>query len=160
MKDRKILNVITLLGILGWGFLFRRKGDIKDWFLVYLFKTLVSTLLDEPIIRKKLVKYPHRYFPNFFDSNIVFLYILFPLTCVIFNQFTYRMKPIKIFFSVILFSGPMAFTESLLEKNTDLVKYSRKWNGFYSFVALSFSFLIVRLLTGMVRLIAKNRRYL
>ncbi|MDP4085535.1 MAG: CBO0543 family protein [Bacillota bacterium] len=156
MKDRKILNLITLFSMSGWAFLFRKKGEIKDWFLIYFLKTLISTLLDEPVTKKKYVQYPNRYFPNLFNSNIVFLYVLFPLLCVVYNQFTYKMKPLKTFFSAFLFSGPMALFESWLVKNTNLVRFRRGWNGFYSFSVLSLTFWFVRIFSEGIRLLDKR----
>lgn len=145
MKDRTILNLFTIFGIGGSiFFLLRRKGDLKDWFLIYLIKTLVSTLFDGPVIKRKYLKYPHRYFPKLFDSNIVFLYILFPLSCVMYNQFTYNMKPLKSILSVFLFSGPMTLIENWLEKNTKLVEYHKGWNSYITFIVLSFTFLLVK----------------
>lgn len=145
MKDRTILNSLTIIGISGGiFFLLRRKGDLKDWFLIYFIKTLVSTVIDGPVIKKKYLQYPHRYFPKLFDSNIVFLYILFPLSCVMYNQFTYKLKPIKTFLSVFLFSGPMTLIENWLEKNTNLVKYHKGWNSYITFGVLSFTFLLVK----------------
>ena len=145
MKDRTILNLLTIFGIGGSiFFLLRRKGELKDWFLIFFIKTLVSTVFDGPVIKKKFLQYPHRYFPKFFDSNIVFLYILFPLSCVMYNQFTYKMKPLKTILSVFLFSGPMTLIENWLEKNTNLVKYHKGWNGYITFIVLSFTFLLVK----------------
>ncbi|WP_299094746.1 CBO0543 family protein [uncultured Metabacillus sp.] len=95
MKDRTILNTLTAVGIGGSiFFLLRKKGDLKDWFLIYFIKTLVSTIFDGPVIKQKYLKYPQRYFPKLFDSNIVFLYVIFHLSCVMYNQFTYKMKPL------------------------------------------------------------------
>ncbi|WHX42755.1 CBO0543 family protein [Mesobacillus sp. AQ2] len=73
MKDRSILNILTLIGLFGSiFFLSRKKYKFKDWVLIYFIKTLVSTIFDGPVIKRKYVKYPHRYFPKLFDSNIVF----------------------------------------------------------------------------------------
>lgn len=145
MKDRTILNLLTIFGIAGsLFFLLRRKGDMKDWFLIFFIKTLVYTLIDGPVIKTKYLQYPHRYFPKLFDSNIVFLYILFPLSCVMYNQFSYKMKPLKTILSVFLFSGPMTLFENWLEKNTDLVKYNKGWNSYITFIVLSFTFLLVK----------------
>ncbi|MFC0273490.1 CBO0543 family protein [Metabacillus herbersteinensis] len=158
MKDRTILNLMTIFGIGGSiFFLLRKKGAIKDWFLIYLCKTLVSTLLDGPVIKKKYLQYPYRYFPNLFDSNVVFLYVFFPLSCVMYNQFTYKMKPLKTILSVFLFSGPMTLMENWLEKNTKLVRYHKGWNGFYTFSVLSFTFLIVRVFIECIRFLDKKR---
>lgn len=145
MKDKTILNLLTILGISGSiFFLLRRKGELKDWFLIFFIKTLVSTVFDGPVIKTKYLQYPVRYFPKLFDSNIVFLYVLFPLSCVIYNQFTYKMKPLKSILSVFLFSGPMTLMESWIEKNTNLVKYNKGWNSYFTFIVLSFTFLLVK----------------
>ncbi|WP_310793578.1 CBO0543 family protein [Salipaludibacillus neizhouensis] len=119
---------------------------------------MVSTLIDGPIIKTKYVQYPKRYFPNLFDSNIVFLYILFPLSCVIYNQFTYKMKPIKTFFSVFLFSVPMALLENILEKYTKLVEFRKGWNGYYTVAVLSATFWFVRLFIAGIRFKDKKRK--
>lgn len=117
MKDRSILNVLTIFGIGGSiFFLLRKKGDLKDWFLIYFMKTLVCTLIDGPVIKKKYLQYPNRYFPKSFDSNIIFLYVIFPLLCVIYNQFTYKMKPLKSILSIFLFSIPFTLLENWLKK--------------------------------------------
>ncbi|NKE05841.1 CBO0543 family protein [Mesobacillus selenatarsenatis] len=145
MKDRTILNILTVLGIGGsLFFLSRKKGQLKDWLLIFFIKTFVSTMFDGPLIKTKYMQYPHRYLPKFFDSNIVFLYILFPLSCVMYNQFTDKMKPLKAILSVFLFSAPMTLVENWLEKNTKLVKYSKGWNGYITFTVLSFTFLLVK----------------
>lgn len=157
MKDRTLLNLFTLAGVIGsLFFLLRRKGDTKDWFLIFFIKTLVSTIIDGPIIKRKYVKYPHRYFPKSFDSNIVFLYILFPLSCVMYNQFTYKMQIVKTVLSVFLFSAPMTLMESWLEKNTNLVEYHKGWNSYITFAVLSFTFILVNRTIKLIRFLDKN----
>lgn len=156
MNDKKLMNIITLIGMAGWSLLFRQKGETKDWFLIYFIKTLVSTLIDGPVIKRKYLKYPNRYFPKHFDSNIVFLYIIFPLLCVAYNQFTYKMKPFRTILSVFLFSAPMTLIESVLERKTGLVRYGKGWNAFYTFSVLTSTFWIVRLIIGFIRLVDKK----
>jgi hypothetical protein len=157
MKDRHILNILTLLGLGTTIFvLLRRKGDSKDWFLIFFIKTLVSTLIDGPVIKRKYVKYPNRYFPKLFDSNIVFLYILFPLSCVIYNQFTYKMKPLLSILSVFLFSGPMTLLEDWLEQHTNLVEYHKGWNSLYTFSVLTMTFWLVKSSIGLIRILDKK----
>jgi len=156
MKDKTILNIITIIGISGMTFLFR-KGPIKDWILVYLLKMLVCTFMDIPVIMKKFVKYPKRYFPKYFDSNIVFVYIIFPLLCVLYNQYTYKMKLIPTIPSAFKYSVPMALVEKWLEENTQLVKYSNGWNSYYTLAYLTFGFWIVRATIGAIRLLDQKR---
>lgn len=60
MKDKTILHIIAIIGLSGWSIFFR-KGPIKDWLIVYLFKAVITALIDIPIAKKKLVRYPIRY---------------------------------------------------------------------------------------------------
>jgi len=156
MKDKTVLKIITAVGFGGLSLLFR-KGPIKDWVLIYLLKTLVCTFLDVPINKKKFVKYPKRYFPNFFDSNIVYIYVIFPLLCVMYNQFTYKMNAIKTIPSVFLYSVPMSLAERWLERNTNLIKYHKGWNGYYTLSFLTFGFWIVRAAIEGIRYLDQKR---
>ncbi|KAB2332005.1 CBO0543 family protein [Bacillus mesophilum] len=158
MNDKKILHIITAISMAGWSLLFRKKGDTKDWFLIYFIKSLISTLIDIPVVKRKYVSYPIRYFPKVFQSNIVFLYIIFPLLCVSYNQFTYKMKPLKTIFSVLLFSIPMTLIEGVLEKKTRLVSYNKGWNALFTFLTLTGTFWIVRLSIGVIRLLDQKRK--
>ncbi|MGJ9381621.1 CBO0543 family protein [Salipaludibacillus sp. CF4.18] len=156
MKDKTILHVITVISMGGLAFLFR-KGPVKDWFLIYLLKSLLCTFLDVPVNKKKFVKYPIRYFPKSFDSNIVFLYVIFPLLCVLYNQFTYKMKAVKTIPSVFLYSTPMVLVEKWLEKNTKLVTYSKGWNSYFTLSYLTFAFWLVRLIIDGIRALDRKR---
>jgi hypothetical protein len=156
VKEKRILQLLTIIGLSGWALLFR-KGPMKEWFIIYLFKTLISTLIDGPVAKQKYVQYPKRYFPKLYDSNITFVYLLFPLACVFYNQFTYKMDKIKTILSVFLFSVPMTVVENWLEKNTRLVKYGKGWNGFYTLSFLTITFWIVRVFIEWIRILEVKR---
>jgi hypothetical protein len=156
MNDKNLLKIISILGISGWAFLFR-KGPIKDWFLVYLFKTLITTMIDGPVVKKKLVSYPYRYLSKYFDTNIIFDYVLFPLLCVFYSQFTYKLNPFKTIFSVFLFSVPMTAIQGVLEKYTRLVKYSRKWSWLHTLSVLTMTFWSSRGFIALIRFLNRRR---
>lgn len=157
MNEKKILKIITILGISGWAFLFK-KGPIKDWFLVYLFKTLITTMIDGPVVKKRLVTYPYRYFAKYFDTNIIFDYVIFPLLCVFYSQFTYKLKLVKTILSVFIFSLPMTVIQGWLEKNTRLVKYSRNWSWFHTLLVLTATFWSSRLFIALLRYLNRIRK--
>ncbi|WP_339146155.1 MULTISPECIES: CBO0543 family protein [unclassified Sutcliffiella] len=159
MKDKIILQIITVLGLGGWSLLFR-KGPIKDWFLVYLFKTFITTLIDGPVTKKKLVTYPYRFLANIFETNIIFDYIIFPLLCVFYSQFTYKMKLLKTIVSVFLFSLPMTVIQEWLERNTQLVKYSRRWSWINTLSVLTMTFWSSRIFIAWIRFINQKRKNL
>ncbi|WP_437834648.1 CBO0543 family protein (plasmid) [Niallia taxi] len=156
MKDKTILNIITIIGLSGWS-IFCRKGPIKDWLLVYLFKAVITALIDVPIARKKIVQYPTRYFPKLYETNIIFDYVIFPLVCVIYSQFTNRMNGIKVILFVFILSIPMTLIEGLLERKTMLIHYSDKWNWLHTFTYLTVTFWLSRLFVACTRLLKQVR---
>ena len=157
VNDKRILKIITILAISGWSVLFK-KGPIKDWLIVYLFKTFITTMIDGPVVKKKLVSYPYRYFSKFFETNIIFDYVIFPLLCVLYSQFTYKLKPSKIIPSVFLFSVPMTLIQWWLERYTNLVKYGRKWSSFHTLGVLTMTFWSSRGFIAIIRFLNRRRK--
>lgn len=156
MKDKIILRLITLVGLGGF-LLFFRRGPIKDWFLVYLFKALFSAIIDTPVANKNLVKYPVRYFKKYFKINVVFDYIIFPLTCVLYSQMTRGMSTTKGILSVFTLSIPMTIAEEILDRYTNLVKYSRQWSWKNTLIYLTVTFWASRFFMGLVRYMDNKR---
>jgi hypothetical protein len=156
MKDKTILRMITLLGLSGGVFLLR-KGSIKDFFLIFLFKSVVSSLIDAPIAKKKLVQYPYRYFKNSFKINIVFDFLIFPLLCVIYSKLTNKADTLKTVLSVFLLSVPMTIIEEILERKTSLVKYSNKWSWFHTLAYLTVTFWSSRLFISSLSFLEQYR---
>lgn len=159
MKDKTILQIITVIGLGSLSFLFR-KGPIKDWFLVYLFKTFITTLINFPVTKKKLVKYPYRFFADSFDTNIIFDFVIFPFLCVFYSQFTYKLKLLKTILSVFIFSVPMTVIEVWLERNTRLIKYSRNWSWFHTLLVLTMTFWSSRGFIALIRFLNQKRNTL
>lgn len=156
MKDKTILRLITAISISGWFFLFR-KGSIKDWFLIYLFKIMLTTLLDGPIAKKKLVKYPYRFLEKLFSTNIIFDYVLFPVLCVLYSQLTLKMKRMQIIVSAFIFSAPMTYVHNWLEKNTRLVKYGKGWNWVHTLTVFTMTFWCSRVFIAWIRVLDQKR---
>ncbi|WP_180322344.1 CBO0543 family protein [Mesobacillus foraminis] len=156
MKDKIILRMITVLGLSGAAFLLR-KGSIKDFFLIFLFKSVVSSLIDAPIARKKLVQYPYRYFKSSFNINIIFDFLIFPLLCVIYSKLTNKADTLKTVLTVFLLSVPMTIIEEILRRKTRLVKYSKKWSWFHTLAYLTVTFWSSRLFVAALRFLEQNR---
>ncbi|WP_410777806.1 CBO0543 family protein [Ectobacillus funiculus] len=64
-----------------------KKPLAKDWLLVFFIKSYYASLVDKLVINKGYVKYPTR-FPKQVKTSVVFDYILFPISCVFYNQLT------------------------------------------------------------------------
>jgi hypothetical protein len=123
---------------------------MKDWIIIFLLKGYMSSILDNLLVKKGYLKYPVPLFKTF-DISVLFSYILFPVTCIYFNQVTKNSGLIAIILKSILFSLPSAIAENWIEKKTDLIKYQKSWTSIHSFASITSTFLAVRFLMGGIR---------
>lgn len=153
--EKNILRVLLALGI-GTFFNLVRKPPIKDSLLIFLMKSYIATILDNLLVKKGYLKYPVNLFKSF-DISVLFSYLIFPISCIYYNQVTRNSGIIGIIFKSILFSAPSTAAESWLEKNTKLIKYKKSWTSLHSFVSIVATFIFVRLLMGLVRKTAEKQ---
>ncbi|WP_216774791.1 CBO0543 family protein [Metabacillus halosaccharovorans] len=147
--EQNFLKMLFLFSIISL-FKIVRKPPMKDWLIIFLFKGYISSIMDHLLTKRGYIKYPTKLFESF-DVSFLYDYLLFPITCVFYNQVTKTSKKPMIFIKVLLFSIPMTIVEHLLEKNTTLVTFRRGWNSFHSFLSVTSTFLIVRGFIAMVR---------
>ncbi|MBM7652757.1 CBO0543 family protein [Neobacillus cucumis] len=147
--EKNILRALLIFGIISFINLIR-KPPAKDWLLIFLFKGFLSSILDNIVVKKGYIKYPIKLFKSF-DFSFIFDYLLYPITCVYYNQVTKKSNILGIVVKTFYFSIPMAVTEHLLEKKTSLLKFKKGWNSFTSFWTLSITFLISRAFIAIVR---------
>ena len=75
--QKKLLRIILGVGLLLIPFAFKRE-KLKDWLLIFFLKGYISSFLDQIIVKKKQISYPVRFMSKYFDSSILFDYLLFP----------------------------------------------------------------------------------
>jgi hypothetical protein len=154
--DRLILKGLLIFGLVALP-ISLRKPPIKDWLLVFFIKAFISSYLGKIVVGKKMIAYPIRFHSKLFKISIIYDYLLFPLTCMWYNQVTFRSTIQGIFWKSFLFSIPMTLLEAVLERKTDLVKY-KKWSPLHTFTSLTATFLGVRLLMEVIRRISKKQK--
>lgn len=118
-----ILRSLFILGIMMF-FNLVRKPPIKDWLIIFFFKSYITTILDNILVKKGYLKYPVKIFKSF-DYSFLFGYVIFPVTCVYFNQVTRHSSFLGIMFKCIIFTLPSTITEYFLEKHTNLIQYKK-----------------------------------
>ncbi|WP_437831830.1 CBO0543 family protein [Niallia taxi] len=145
MGKKNELVFLRILFVVSIGVLIQlmKKPPIKDWLIAFLLKSYIASLLDNIFVKKGFIKYPVRTF-KLFDISVLFSYLIFPVTCVFFNQVTRNSSLLGIVTKCLLFSIPSTIVEFFIEKHTKLVQYKKGWNSFYSFVSITFTFLFVR----------------
>ncbi|MBT2686669.1 hypothetical protein J7I93_00565 [Bacillus sp. ISL-47] len=147
--ERSVLRSLLVIGIALF-FNLIRKPPIKDWLLIFFLKSYIATFLDNLLVRKGYLKYPVNLFKTF-DVSVLFSYLIFPITCVYFNQITRHSGIKDILIKCLLFSAPSAIAEHFLEKKTQLITYKKSWNSFYSFTSIAATFLMTRGIMGLIR---------
>ncbi|MFD1738867.1 CBO0543 family protein [Bacillus salitolerans] len=158
MRELKILRTLTFLGLIFLPIFFKKQPR-KEWMLVFLLKAVYSIFFDSFVVKYGQVSYPVRLLPKIFKVNLAFDMVLFPIACVIYNQITYGTKNIlNIMLKAFYISVPIIVIEIWIEKNTKLLKYKGNWSWFISFYTLTFSFWIVRLTIGLIRIFDKPKK--
>ena len=159
MGRRFEMNLLRSLFIVGGGafFLPVRKPPMKDWLIVFFLKSYIATFLDNLLVRKGYLKYPVKLFKTF-DVSVLFSYIIFPVSCVYFNQQTRNSGFNGIFMKSLIFSVPSAIAEHFLEKHTQLITYKKSWNSFYSLISIFATFLLTRGVMGLITKSAEKQK--
>jgi hypothetical protein len=153
--ERKILRLLFLFGIVS--FLFSvRKPPVKDWLIIFLLKSYIASILDNILVKKGYLKYPVNLFKTF-DISVLFSYLLFPVSCIYFNQATKNSGTLGIIVKSILFSAPSSLAEDWIEKNTKLITYKKSWTSLHSFFSIASTFLLVRFLMSLIRKFAEKQ---
>jgi hypothetical protein len=149
--QKKLLRIILGVGLLLIPFAFKRE-KLKDWLLIFFLKGYISSFLDQIIVKKKRISYPVRFMSKYFDSNLLFDYLLFPLLCVFYNRTSEKSNLHSIFLQSFIYSTPMTVLEVILEKKTNLIRYKKNWNWLITYSTLVVTFLFVR---GFIVIIRK-----
>lgn len=153
--EMNILRSLYALGIVSF-FNLIRKPPVKDWVIIFLLKSYIASIFDNILVKKGYLKYPVNLFKTF-DISVLFSYLIFPVTCIYFNQVTRNSRMSEILAKSLLFSAPSAVAEHLIERKTNLIKYKKTWNSFYSFATIATTFLMVRFLMELIRKVSQKQ---
>jgi hypothetical protein len=122
----------------------------RDWVVVYLFKCTLDFLWGSPVVALKLIEYPDRLLPKYFQTSILFEVWVFPILCILYNQVTRTRGLGGIVGYALLFSAGMTAVEYPLEKYTNLIRYL-DWTWLTTFCTLTITFLLSRAFIALYR---------
>ena len=148
--QKKLLRIVLGVGLLLIPFAFKRE-KLKDWLLIFFLKGYIASFLDQIIVKKKRISYPVRFMSKYFDSSLLFDYLLFPLLCVFYNRTSEKSNLHSIFLQSLIYTTPMTVLEVILEKKTNLIRYKKNWNWLITYSTLVVTFLIVRGFIAIIR---------
>ncbi len=131
-----VITLLLLIFAVDWRY-------FRDWVVVYLFKSLLDFVVSSPTVELRLLEYPDRLLPNWYDTSLLFELWVFPVLCILYNQIT-RDKGLSVILGyALIFSAGITVIEYFLELHTNLIRYIQ-WTWLTSYVTLSITFLLSR----------------
>lgn len=150
--EKMFLRILCVIGI-GSFFHLLRKPPLKDWLIIFLLKSYIASILDNLLVKKGYLTYPVKLLKTF-DVSVLFSYLLFPVTCIYYNQVTKNSSIAGTLMKTLLFSVPSTFAEHWIERKTNLIKYKKSWTSAHSFLSIAGTFLLVKLIMGLISKVA------
>lgn len=138
-----VITLLLLIFAVDWRY-------FRDWVVVFLFKCVIDFAWGSPVVSLKLLEYPVRLLPRFYDTSILFEIWVFPTLCVLYNQVTRKKGLWPIVYYAVLFSAGITAIEYPLELYTQLIKY-KDWSWFTSLYTLTVTFLSSRTFIAFYR---------
>jgi hypothetical protein len=122
----------------------------RDWVVVFLFKCTLDFIWGSPVVAMKMIEYPDRILPHYYDTSILFELWVFPVLCILYNQITRTRGLTAIVGYAFLFSAGIVALEYPIERYTDLIEY-KNWTWFTSLYTLILTFLMSRTFIAFFR---------
>lgn len=138
-----VIALLILIFVVDWRY-------FRDWIVVFLFKCTLDFIWGSPVVELKMLEYPNRLLPKFYDTSILFELWVFPVLCIWYNQVTKDRGIVAILFYAVVFSAGITAVEYPLERYTNLIHYIT-WSWFTTFYTLIITFLMSRTFIALFR---------
>lgn len=138
-----VLALLILVFLIDWRY-------FRDWIVVLLFKMNIDFIWGSPVVNLKLIDYPVRLLPHYYNTCILFELWVFPILCVWYNQVTKDKSLLPIIGYALLFSAGITMIEYPIERYTRLIEYLQ-WRWFTTFYTLTITFLMSRAFIAFYR---------
>ncbi|WP_163538405.1 CBO0543 family protein [Gracilibacillus sp. YIM 98692] len=150
--EKYILWGLLLLGLVLLILSFKKSRNITQWLLIFFMQAYFSTFIGVIVVEKKMVEYPVKFLPHFFETSILYEYLLFPVVNIYYYQTTYHSKLFGIIIQTLFYSAGLTILEvGVFEKYTELVEY-HAWTWIHTFSSI---FLLMLFIRGMMKLVCK-----
>jgi hypothetical protein len=118
------------------------RDKIRDAFIIFLFKQMLTWFLGFMVVQYRLLEYPVREFAYAARNSFSFEYFIYPAMCVVFNMWFPKKRSLAILW-YLLFPSWMSTVEYFLEKYTKVIYYIR-WEWYYTWISLLITFYLTR----------------
>lgn len=140
MRREYIILAIAWLVTIGMLLLFVPKNKIREAWLIFFFKQLLTWILGLAVVEFGLIEYPVRLFPHANQTSFSFEYFIYPSICVIFClHYPANKVRIRRFLYYVYYCTAITIVEVFIEKYTDIIKYVN-WSWYITWVTLFITF--------------------
>lgn len=144
MKIEHIYNIIGCVLSLIMLIVFIPKNKIREAWLIFLFKQLITWLLGIIVVELRLIEYPVRFFPYAIKTSFAFEFLVFPALCAIFIiNFPDKKSTFRKFMHYFYFCTGITIVEVIAEKYTNIINYIN-WTWYITWITLFITFYISR----------------
>ncbi|MDF2571536.1 MAG: hypothetical protein K0R55_3140 [Sporomusa sp.] len=137
------ITLLLVIYVIDWRY-------FRDWVVVFFFKCTLDFTWGGAVENLKLLEYPVRLLPQYFETSLLFEVWVFPVLCILYNQTTRTRSLGAILWYALLFSAGITAIEYPLELYTNLIKY-KSWTWFTTFYTLTLTFLASRTFIAFYR---------
>ena len=145
MKKEYEILIIAWLVTIGILFLFVPKNKIREAWLIFFFKQLLTWILGLAVVELGLIEYPVELFPHASQTSFTFEYFIYPSICVIFNlHFPIEKSRVRRILHYVYFCTAITIVEVLVEAYTDIIDYIN-WTWYITWITLFLTFYVSRI---------------
>ncbi len=138
-----ILIAAWLIGIFSL-FVFIPKNQIRQAWVLFLFKQALTWSLGHIVAEYELIRYPVRLLTHASRTSFTFEFFIYPVICIFFNlYYPHNKKLSRQAMHYIVYCSSIALVEVVLEIYTDVIEYVH-WNWFVTWISLGITFYFSR----------------
>jgi hypothetical protein len=145
-KEDKSLALFTMIGTILWIFIVK-KPPVKSNIIIHIMTSILTTTIDQILVKLKFLKYPIRLFPRFFSIHIIFDWLLCPVITIAHFQLSKNDKNwFIIFLKLLIFTTSQLLIEVWAVNKTRLIQWKNGWEWYHTYVSMNIKFFLVRIL--------------
>jgi hypothetical protein len=146
--------ILWLLLIIGIGLLILsfkfKKIPQKNKIIIFFLTAYLSTFIGVFVVENDMLSYPVGFLERYFDSSILFEYLLFPVISVYLYITSYNSKIWFIITQCFLYTIFITIVEVTFERYTLLIEYNT-WTWLHSFIYVFISLILLRYMMHFIR---------
>lgn len=120
------------------------RNKIREAYLAFSFKQILTWLLGLTVVELGLIEYPVRLFPNANKASFTFEYFVYPSICAIFNvNFPENKGNFNKLMYYCYYCTSLTIIEVIVEKYTNIINYIH-WTWYVTWISLLITFFATR----------------